>query len=498
MTSETVADRRLHPKSLILTLIRSVIIPWLLPAGAYVFFNAGSPDGMVRVLKWVPAAIMVVFVGGGITLFFSWMGWSKFRYGVGERDIVIESGVLNRNRRSIPLSRVQDVNIEQGFLARLLGLAKVKIETGGGAKDEGLLDSVSVAEAERLRQEVRGQVSKAATNEAAVQGPTTQASPAQTGDIVFDMDLGRVIMASLFSFSLFYLAAAYAVLETAGNFIAADFYSPTEWRRAAGSASLTQILLVIATILVLGVVFGAGRTILREYGFTLWKEGRRFRRERGLFTRSEVVVPLARVQLARTSTTLLRRLFGFYELSLQTLGGAVVEGKAADRQAIAPFARLDEIAHILKETGRFRLPEPEELKRVSSRRLLKKLTPLLIPVGILAMISLFIPPAALGLGVLLFVGLHAALEWRFHRYAMSGDLLFVSKGILAPRVWIAPPKSAQVITLRRSPIQRLLGLSTVVVDTAGAQALESVRVSDLSEDRARELIEALRISGRPA
>src|SRR3712207_8564933 len=58
----------------------------------------------------------------------SLLSWLRFRYGFGERDIVIQSGVLNRQRRVIPFDRVQDIDIEQRFLARLFGAAKVRSE----------------------------------------------------------------------------------------------------------------------------------------------------------------------------------------------------------------------------------------------------------------------------------------------------------------------------------------------------------------------------------
>ena len=63
---------------------------------------------------------LVVFVAIGILLY-----WMRFEYRVGANEIRIDSGILSRTHRSIPFDRVQDVDISQGLLARLLGLAKV-------------------------------------------------------------------------------------------------------------------------------------------------------------------------------------------------------------------------------------------------------------------------------------------------------------------------------------------------------------------------------------
>src|SRR3546814_8824644 len=108
-------------------------------------------------------------------IFVNWIIWSRFRYGVGPGEIVIEKGLLHRTRRSIPFERIQDVDIERGPLQRLFGLAKVKIETGGSGKDEGLLDSVTLAEADRLRGIIRA--GKGAPSLGAEEVPRAEPSP---------------------------------------------------------------------------------------------------------------------------------------------------------------------------------------------------------------------------------------------------------------------------------------------------------------------------------
>ena len=82
--------------------------------------------------------------------------WTRFEYRVGADEIRIDSGILNRTHRSIPFDRIQDVDITQGPLARVLGLARVQFETGGGGgKEEGVLQAISIKRAEDLRTPVR-------------------------------------------------------------------------------------------------------------------------------------------------------------------------------------------------------------------------------------------------------------------------------------------------------------------------------------------------------
>jgi putative membrane protein len=95
------------------------------------------------------------------------------------------------------------------------------------------------------------------------------------------------------------------------------------------------------------------RTITRDYRFRLTRTAAGFRRQRGLLTLSEAVIPLRRVQLAILGTGWLRKRFGWFRLDFQTLGADV---QKSGYQPAAPFGRMDEIVPILAEAGMDALP----------------------------------------------------------------------------------------------------------------------------------------------
>ena len=78
--------------------------------------------------------------------------WRRFEFRVGADEIRIDSGILSRTHRSIPFDRIQDVDIIQGPVARLVGLAKVTFETGGGSaqpgKEDGVIQAIGLSRAE--------------------------------------------------------------------------------------------------------------------------------------------------------------------------------------------------------------------------------------------------------------------------------------------------------------------------------------------------------------
>lgn len=64
----------------------------------------------------------------GLALPFWWIGWHANRFLVTPRQVVHEEGVLHRRVQVIPLSKVQDVQIETGP-----ALGRVRLTSAGGA-----------------------------------------------------------------------------------------------------------------------------------------------------------------------------------------------------------------------------------------------------------------------------------------------------------------------------------------------------------------------------
>lgn len=439
-----------------------------------------------RGIGWILLAAAVV---GAVVLFFAWLSWRRFTYTVAEHELVIERGVLNRSRRSIPLARIQDVSIERKPLARLFGLAEVKVETGGGEKDEAVLDSVSVAEAQRIRATLRG-LSKDSDMFASPEENAESPEPAIL-PLIFQMPLGRVVLLGLFSFSLVWIAALFGLFQFFDQYL--DFDRARDWAEVAKDEvqarfTVATALAVAAFALALGVVSGVVRTLLRDYGFTLRAGGGRFRRTRGLLTRSEVVVAMRRIQLAMVQRGPLRGAFGWNALSFQTLGGS---NDPSGRQAMAPLARDHEVASIVEISG---LPQFERLplRPVAAGHVVRcVLLALPWPLLVLALALAVTPLAWLGMLLLIPMAGAALLQRRFHRYALRDTSLQVMRGVIAQRDWIVPYENVQVVTLRAGLIQRWLGLASVLVDTAGAGGGGAPDVVDLNLTDARALATGL-------
>lgn len=473
--------RRLHP---VMTLIGAV-------RSGFSNFAALVPAILIGVREGLGVFFIVIGVVLGFALVAAVLRWWRFTYRIGDDEVVIDQGVLRRSHRSIPFDRIQDVSIEQKLLHRLLGVVIVKIETGGSVKDEGVLDCVSVAEARRLRATLRPGT-RPVVVEAGVE-PRTEAAPAE--ELVFSMSLGRLLLFGALSFSLLWMAALGGLLQFVDD--VADF----KWRdvmrwldlaghEAAARFGVSLVLTVIGALLLLGFLSGLASTVLRDFGFRLMRSGGRFRRVRGLLTRSEVSISIRRIQLGLVERKLIKGAMGFAAFKVQSLGGSDDRG---GRQDLAPFAKADEITRVVAATG---LPVFEEpgLKPVAVghvvRALLTKAVPFLL--AVIAAAIILTPWAWWGLLSAPVIVAVSLLVRRFHRYAIRDTSFQVMRGVLRRCEWTVPYGSIQVVSIQQTLLQRWLGIATVGVDTAGASGHARPNVEDAHVDDAialtRELI----------
>ena len=104
------------------------------------------------VLFWVTVAAVVVLV---LNTLYEFVQWKTTRFAVTSQRVAFQSGILRRRGVSIPLNRINNVNFEQSFVARLLSNGIVTIESAGETGDSVF---ENIPDPERVRSVIFGQV----------------------------------------------------------------------------------------------------------------------------------------------------------------------------------------------------------------------------------------------------------------------------------------------------------------------------------------------------
>jgi putative membrane protein len=470
---------RLHPLYLLTGLGQAFKGAWGLLAGGAIL---AAQD------RWWIALVMgvlfVIFSLGSLLV-----RWLKLEYRVGAHELRIDSGWLNRTSRAIPFDRVTDVDLEQGPLHRLFGLARVKLETGasaGGKEEEGVLHTVSLERAEALREHIRARRGRAAV--------PADAAAAEERPPLYAMDLRRVLTAGLFNFSLVVIAGLFGVSQTMGDALGFDPFERAFWvDLLTRSAPLRELVLahqIIAiaggsvVLVLLGIGTGLVRTLLREYGFRLDRTEAGFRRRRGLLTLTDVSIPAKRAQAAILATGPIRRRFGWWVLKLQSLAQ---DGGKGDH-VVAPLVREAEASDILASLHWPVAPDRGDWRPVS-RAFVTSFIGIMVPAALATAVSL---PIIGPVGLLWLAGAGVAigvrwLDWKRTRFALDRNALFMETGWWRHRRSMIPLRKIQSIDLAESWWSRAFSICTLRVGVAGGSGFSDHHVPALTRADAEAL-----------
>ncbi|MEP7091218.1 MAG: PH domain-containing protein [Nocardioidaceae bacterium] len=377
--------------------------------------------------------------------------WLRTKYWIEADELRVDTGVVSRQSRRIRVDRLQGIDIVQPFVARLFGLAELKMDVAGGGSKEGSLAFLRLEDAQQLRTTLLSRRDAVLAG----RGTLTPPDPADRADqdgaalhpaapapehLVARLDLGILLVSLLLSpETIGFLATAvviggvFAVLGPIGG--------------AVG---------------VVPVVLGFGLTQFRKlsafYGFTVTVTATSagpasaVQVRRGLFELSAQTITLARVQGVVVTEPLLWRRLGWARLDVSVAGQGArdADGKPSG-STVMPVAPRDVVLSLartlLADAGG---PDPDAVV----------LTP---------------PPTR---------ARWVAPLWRRFLAAGVGEHLVVSReGMLSRRTHVVPHARVQSLQIHQGPVQRMLGLADLHVDSPPGSVKVRARHRDAGEAR---------------
>jgi putative membrane protein len=495
--------RRLHP----LTLVHGslISIPALVILGLPLLRGGNIYTSLLYLFFFLVVSVPI------------WLAqYLRFRYWITPKEIVIRSGVFTTQHRNIPIERVQNIEIQRNVIARVMGLAKVQIQTAGSSTTEGVLEYVSVKEANEIREVVRAYkrhvVGKGADvapadaesgDEALLHPFASQDVPAGDGPttrVLFSMAFPRVVLAGMFRLSLVYIVIFFSAIQ----YLNIDIDEIIDWillgrsGYAATMAEASPFVVAVVTMVVvtlLAWISAIFLTINRFYRFELSHGEEKLHLRYGLMTLAERTLPLRRVQAVVIRSNPLMRSFGWYRVEIQMMG---LEAETRGRHVVVPFARWHEIQQVLPVI--YPAVLPETFTSVSGKTVRRVTIRATIFIGMVTAALYFVWSESWWLAALLPFGFYFAwCHYRNHGFVLDEKTYFLRRGVFREHLWIIPIERFQAFYLQSSFFQRRLGLRSVYVDTAGVSGSMPV-LSDVTADVAEDLSTALleRFQGRSA
>lgn len=245
-------------------------------------------------LSPILSALIAVVAGLLLGMLVGFLSWRFTRYVIDGTELRINSGIITKSSRRIPYERIQSVDIAEPLVARIFGLAELRIEMAGGKSSRTSLRFLKLDDAASLRQvlldRAHGEVEIAAPERRSV---ITKVPPL------------RIVIGTLLSLDFLLAVIVVIALIVMGIWF-------------GGFVALLGGIIPVGSWLIQIV----GKRVIQQWDFTLSRGDRGLRIERGLLSRTSQTIPYDRVQGVAVKEPFVWRRLGWQRLEVDVAGYA--------------------------------------------------------------------------------------------------------------------------------------------------------------------------------
>nr|BFF26606.1 hypothetical protein GCM10025732_45710 [Glycomyces mayteni] len=353
------------------------------------------------------------------------------------RELHIYGGVFTRSHRTVPLDRLQSVDLVRPIRARLFGLAQLNIEVAGGDGTDARLAYLKADRALALRAEllaIAGRPAASATSVTEEPGAEAEAVPDRdAGLLVPQLTVRRLALASFLEAlpaQVTFLAVFGTAFAVTGSIFGFTTVATTLWVGFLAPALIGYVQSTIAAV----------NRFLRNGRFRIARDGTNLLIQRGLTDTSHETVPVDRVTGVSFVEPVLWRSRRWKRVEVWTAAVAQQSATATRSTTALPVGEPDQVALVAAEA----VPDlPSVFETVRPPRRARWRMP---------------------------------LRWKKTGAALTERAFVVRHGLWVNVHVAVPYARIQSVRVTQGRIQRMQGLATVRAMAAGGVGHDAVAV----------------------
>ncbi|WP_316785319.1 PH domain-containing protein [Pedobacter frigiditerrae] len=442
-------------------LIRALIFPLI-----FAFAKVDSKH-----LAYIGLAILVLVV---ILFVFSYFNYRNFTFFLDEQkqEFIINKGIFNKTQLTVQLDKIQQVNINQNLLQKIIGIYGLKVDTAGSEGQEVSIKAIDEKIANSLREHLLSRKSVLAN----------ETSTNETATIQEDVPFLKVSLGTLFKVGLtsnygstiaLLIAFIYPLIHNAKEFLKAFDMDEGQVENAVESLfTLFSIGILVAVILFLILAINVIRTFVKYFEFHISKHKHSLLISHGLFAKKNTLLSPNKVQITSYSQNYFQKKMNLLNMNLkQASSGVAKDGKNLESNNLLipgcnPSERDELIKMIMGEIpakGKMFIPDWRFLNLPIFFRVV-------FPIGIFMIFWSFIPefkpyyPAAIIYFLMAVPMIY--ISYKRHRITVNKEFIVKRSGIWDVKNSLLFPHKIQAITTFQYPWHKGVDVGHVNLHTA--------------------------------
>lgn len=422
-----------------------------------------------RKLYFYVAILAVLLVLGAVIAYLNYLKFNFF-YDQKRKEFVVNKGILKKTKIAIPVEKIQQVNINQSLVQKLVNVYSLEIDTAGSATKEVKISAISHQIALQIKETLLDTENESTTsNEIEISEKNSKKPFIKLGfglllKIGLTTNYGRSI-ALLFGF----VATTYNGLRDIIESIQIDTEEIST--QMEQSFALFSSGIIIGVILLLILTLNMVRAIYKFYDFQIIKNKYSLLVISGLFTKKQTLLRPNKVQTIQYSQNFFQKKWRFFDMKMKQASSEETPNKKEESSFEVPGCSETQRDEILKMILK-RIPNPYLSLKSNFRYLIKSfIFLLLVPSVVYFLLAINISEV---MDKIYFYIIYLTLISIYTFFRFKNNRLFVDKDFVIKKsgAWdleheIIEVNKIQCIVLKQYFWHKKLNLGHIDIFTAG-------------------------------
>ncbi|NDI99220.1 PH domain-containing protein [Flavobacterium sp. LaA7.5] len=293
-------------------------------------------------------------------------------------EFVIRKGILNKSRIAIPLDKIQQVNINQSVIQKLIGVHALEVDTAGSSKKEVTIKAITHDLATALKERLLESGKNTDTNSFNEEGTTAKKEYPFIQISLLSLLKTGITSHYARSFALLF-AFVITVYQNIEDYIDATGYESDPLKEYINPTVLVQFVgFIILAIIVLTLLVNLLRTILKYFNYRITQQQNSLLLSYGLLTTRNTIIRPERVQMVTVGRNYFQKKMDIQDIKIRQASNLDTNNKEQRKQAIEIPGCNEKEKDVLIKFLLEKMPERGVMLKPSIRKVIVQVVKFLI------------------------------------------------------------------------------------------------------------------------